>query len=80
MTQNSEIEDLTKFTLELAAASAKIILPQFRKNISIDVKAAKEWDPVTEADRSAERVIREMIEKHKRNTSVCGYESGRRRS
>ena len=76
MTQNSEIEDLTKFTLELAAASAKIILPQFRKNIPIDVKAAKEWDPVTEADRSAERMIREMIEKKFPSHGIIGEEYG----
>ena len=76
MTTNSEIEDLTQFALELAAASAKIILPQFRKNIGIDNKLATGWDPVTEADRSAERVIREMIESKFPNHGIIGEEYG----
>ena len=76
MKQIPEIDQLTQFALDLAAASAKIILPQFRKNITVDVKAAAEWDPVTEADRSAERVIREMIEKHFPTHGIIGEEYG----
>ena len=76
MTTASEIEDLTHFALELAAASAKIILPQFRKNITIDNKLDAGWDPVTEADRSAERVIREMIEQRFPNHGIIGEEFG----
>lgn len=76
MNSSTEIDNLTRFALELADASAKIILPQFRKNISIDVKAAAEWDPVTEADRAAERVIRELIEKSFPNHGIIGEEYG----
>ena len=76
MSRTAEIDELTAFALELADASAKIILPQFRKNITIDNKLDAGWDPVTEADRSAERVIREMIEKHFPNHAIIGEEFG----
>lgn len=76
MNSSVEVEKLTSFALELADASAKIILPQFRKNIAIDVKAAAEWDPVTEADKAAERIIREMIEKAFPDHGIIGEEYG----
>lgn len=76
MNAQAEIAELTEFALKLADVSAKIILPQFRKNIAIDVKIAETWDPVTEADRSAERVIREMIEAAYPEHSIIGEEYG----
>jgi myo-inositol-1(or 4)-monophosphatase len=76
MTLSSEIATLTQFSLKLADASAKVILPQFRKNIAIDVKAGAVWDPVTEADRSAERIIREMIEATYPDHGIIGEEYG----
>ncbi len=76
MNSSAEIEKLTSFALQLANASAKIILPQFRKNIPITVKAAAEWDPVTEADKAAERIIREMIEEAFPDHGIIGEEYG----
>jgi myo-inositol-1(or 4)-monophosphatase len=76
MTTESEITELTQFALKLADASGQVILPQFRKNIAIDVKAGVVWDPVTEADRSAERVIRDLIEKHYPTHGIIGEEYG----
>ena len=76
MSVQAEITQLTQFALELAEASAKIILPQFRKNITIDNKLDAGWDPVTEADRSAELIIREMIEKHFPSHGIIGEEFG----
>jgi histidinol phosphatase-like enzyme (inositol monophosphatase family) len=76
MSTESEISKLTKFALQLADASGQVILPQFRKNIAIDVKDAAVWDPVTEADRSAERIIRELIEKHYPSHGIIGEEYG----
>ena len=76
MSTQAEIVELTQFALKLAEASAKIILPQFRKNITIDNKLDAGWDPVTEADRSAERVIRELIEKHFPSHGIIGEEFG----
>ncbi len=72
----SEINELTQFALELADASAKVILPQFRKNIAINIKAGEVWDPVTDADRSAERIIREMIEASYPDHTIVGEEYG----
>jgi myo-inositol-1(or 4)-monophosphatase len=76
MTIKSEVLELTTFALTLAEASAKVILPQFRKNIAIEVKAGETWDPVTEADKSAERMIRELIEKKYPNHGIIGEEYG----
>ena len=80
MTEKTEITKLTLFALSLAEASAQIILPQFRKNIAVDVKAGEHWDPVTEADRAAERTIREMIEKHYPTHGIIGEEYGIKQS
>ncbi len=76
MSSQIETEQLTQFALHLAEASAKVILPQFRKNISVDIKAGEVWDPVTEADRSAERTIRDLIEKTYPEHGIIGEEYG----
>jgi myo-inositol-1(or 4)-monophosphatase len=67
---------LTRFALELAEASAKAILPFFRKNIEVDVKSGVVWDPVTEGDRAGERVMREMIEARYPEHGIHGEEYG----
>ncbi len=76
MKNNTETEKLTQFSLRLADAAAAAILPIFRKNIAIDVKAGKDWDPVTEADRSAERAIRDMIQATYPDHGIIGEEYG----
>jgi myo-inositol-1(or 4)-monophosphatase len=76
MSLTAEITALTSFALELAEASAQVILPQFRKNIVIDNKLDEGWDPVTEADRAAERIIREHIEKAFPSHGIIGEEFG----
>jgi myo-inositol-1(or 4)-monophosphatase len=76
MSNTTEVAQLTEFALKLADASAKIILPQFRQNIPIDVKAGEIWDPVTDADRSAERIIRELIEATYPTHGIVGEEYG----
>ena len=54
--------DLIRNTLlDAAEIAASITLPRFRQGISVDNKWAVGFDPVTEADREAERVIRELI-------------------
>lgn len=68
--------ELTDFALALAEASAKAILPHFRQNTPIEVKAAAVWDPVTEGDRAGERVIRQMIEKTYPDHGIIGEEYG----
>jgi myo-inositol-1(or 4)-monophosphatase len=67
---------LTDFALNLARASGAAILPHFRQNVPIDVKAHEAWDPVTEGDRAGERVIRDLIEKHHPTHGIIGEEFG----
>ncbi len=71
-----ETARLLEFARELAVAAANTILPQFRKNIAIDVKQAKDWDPVTEGDRAAERAIRHLIESRYPSHGIVGEEYG----
>jgi myo-inositol-1(or 4)-monophosphatase len=69
-------QELTNFAIALANASAIEILPYFRQNAAIAVKAGPVWDPVTEGDRAGERVIRKMIEKQYPEHGIHGEEYG----
>src|SRR5687768_18565550 len=54
--------DFTAFIGRLATASGETILPFFRTSLSIDNKSTNHsFDPVTEADRAAEAVMRRLI-------------------
>lgn len=70
--------ELTRFALELAEASAKEIMPHFRKDITVDVKAGAVWDPVTEGDRAGERIMRAMIEERYPEHGIHGEEYGKK--
>jgi myo-inositol-1(or 4)-monophosphatase len=72
----AELTDLTSFAIALAEAAGHAILPHFRANAPIDVKAAENWDPVTEGDRAGERAIRELIERHYPAHGIIGEEYG----
>jgi len=53
---------LAAFAEELAAAAGKAILPHFRTPLAVEDKGdGSLFDPVTEADRAAESVMRGMI-------------------
>ncbi len=73
-----DIIELTRFALTLAEKAAAEILPHFRANVPIDIKAAETWDPVTEGDRAGERVMRHLIEKHYPAHGIIGEEYGKR--
>ncbi len=47
--------------LDAAEVAAAITLPRFRTSLAVDNKWAEGFDPVTEADREAERAIRDLI-------------------
>jgi len=51
MAKTQDWTELTRFALSLAEASAKAILPYFRRNTPIEVKQGPIWDPVTEGDK-----------------------------
>ncbi|MBC8131289.1 MAG: histidinol-phosphatase [Rhizobiaceae bacterium] len=64
------------FLFRLAAAAAAESLPRFRQGGSVDNKLENAFDPVTEADRAAERAIRSLIEKEYPDHAILGEEYG----
>lgn len=76
MPTSPDWQELTRFAIALAKASAREILPYFRRNIHIDVKSGPIWDPVTEGDRAGERVIRRLIEERYPSHGIHGEEYG----
>jgi len=68
--------DLTAFFDLLCDAAAKQTLPRFRQPLSVTNKLKGDFDPVTEADREAEKVIREIIETRFPDHGIVGEEFG----
>src|ERR1700759_5632573 len=71
---NSELD---AFLVELNQAAAGAILPLFRSEHGlVDKGGAKGFDPVTEADKGAERAIRALISARYPDHGVIGEEYG----
>ncbi|MFZ4601346.1 MAG: histidinol-phosphatase [Caulobacterales bacterium] len=69
--------ELLAFAGELADAARAAILPHFRAGpIDIENKASGAFDPVTEADRGAERAMRALIESRYPDHGIEGEEFG----
>ena len=64
------------FLRSLAAAAAKETLPRFRRPHDVANKLEGGFDPVTEADREAERAIRRLIEADFPDHGILGEEFG----
>ena len=73
---NDPIHIETPFMRELAACAAAETLPRFRQNGAIANKLEGGFDPVTEADRAAERAIRDLIGKAFPDHGIVGEEYG----
>jgi myo-inositol-1(or 4)-monophosphatase len=72
--------DFSAFIGRLATSSGETILPFFRTSLSIDNKSASnEFDPVTEADRAAEAVMRRLIKASFPQHGIVGEEFGNER-
>jgi myo-inositol-1(or 4)-monophosphatase len=72
--------DFNAFIGRLATASGDTILPFFRTSLGIDNKAGRgDFDPVTEADRAAEAVMRRMIKESFPQHGIVGEEFGSER-
>ena len=72
--------DFTAFIDRLATASGETILPFFRTSLGIDDKGSNHgFDPVTEADRGAEAVMRRMINASFPQHGIVGEEFGNER-
>ncbi len=71
------LAELDAFLVELNKASAAAILPLFRADHGLEDKGGKAgFDPVTEADRGAERAIRKLIAERYPAHGVIGEEYG----
>jgi histidinol phosphatase-like enzyme (inositol monophosphatase family) len=71
------LEEFTQFASRLATIASRVILPHFRAAIEIENKAgAGNFDPVTIADRAAERAIRDEIERVYPGHGILGEEHG----
>ena len=72
--------DFVPFVEDLARASGESILPFFRTNIGAQDKSrGGVFDPVTEADRAAETVMRRMINDSFPTHGIIGEEFGDQR-
>jgi len=72
--------DFSAFIGRLATTAGETILPFFRTSLSIDNKSERqEFDPVTEADRAAEAVMRRLIKASFPQHGIVGEEFGNER-
>lgn len=72
------LNDLRAFAGELADAAGAAILPHFRADLAVEDKAAGRavFDPVTVADRAAERAMRALIAARYPEHGIVGEEEG----
>jgi myo-inositol-1(or 4)-monophosphatase len=68
--------DFSQFVNELANLSGQAILPFFRTAIAPENKGGASFDPVTEADRAAEAVMRQLIKRTFPGHGIVGEEFG----
>ncbi|GGA98641.1 histidinol-phosphatase [Brucella endophytica] len=64
------------FLMKIAATAAAETLPRFRMPGTVHNKYAVGFDPVTEADREAERAIRQVIREAYPDHGILGEEHG----
>ncbi|MFP4004881.1 MAG: histidinol-phosphatase, partial [Alphaproteobacteria bacterium] len=68
--------EFTVLAHRLADAAGRAVLPHFREPLDILNKAGTGFDPVTEADRAAERAMREILENVRPGDGILGEEYG----
>ena len=72
--------DFSAFIGRLATVSGETILPFFRTSLLVDNKSNRhDFDPVTEADRAAEAVMRRLIKANFPQHGIVGEEFGNER-
>jgi myo-inositol-1(or 4)-monophosphatase len=71
-----ELED---FALELAHTAGGIAQAHFRQPVTVENKSKSSFDPVTNADRAIERVLRAAIEARYPDHGIVAEEEGERR-
>ncbi len=77
-----DTETLARFALRLAEAAGTVILPRFAQLPEVMEKQGGEkgFDPVTEADREAEAIMRRMIAEAFPDHGISGEEMGERKA
>lgn len=60
----------------MADAARAVTLPLFRAGVFVDNKASRGYDPVTEADRAAERAMRDILARLRPDDAIVGEEYG----
>jgi histidinol phosphatase-like enzyme (inositol monophosphatase family) len=71
---NMDPAELTAFAEELAAAARRETLHRWAAGCAVENKGNGVFDPVTEADREAERVMRELIRERYPDHGITGEE------
>ncbi len=66
--------ELLQFAHRLADAARRETLPRWRAAVAAENKSDAGYDPVTEADREAERAMRSLIEESYPNHGIAGEE------
>ncbi len=72
------ILELEDFALELARTAGGIAHAHFRQPITVENKSASAFDPVTNADRAIERVLRTAIDARYPDHGIIAEEEGER--
>ena len=73
----SQRAEFLDFACQLAERAGESILPHFRQSPAIDNKKAGDgYDPVTEADRASEQVMRDAIRARYPSHGILGEEFG----
>ncbi len=77
-----DTESLSRFALRLAEAAGRVLLPRFARLPEVMEKpgGGKGFDPVTEADREAEAVMRRMITEAFPDHGISGEEMEERKA
>jgi histidinol phosphatase-like enzyme (inositol monophosphatase family) len=70
----STVAQTLSFAHMMADAARVAILPFFRGATGIENKATTGFDPVTEADKAAERAMRALLHEHRPDDSIIGEE------
>jgi len=74
MSPSSNLSEYAAFAAELAQAARSETLPRWSECCPADDKGGSEFDPVTEADRRAEQVMRSLIRDRYPEHGVTGEE------
>ena len=69
-----EIDEIFEFANFLGDEAAKVTLSAYGKNIEVENKSSKSFDPVTIADKKTETLIRKLIKDKYPNHGVIGEE------